>query len=535
MLELLSFSRKNVLMCAAVSLAGSSYCAGQSAITTPNAAVNANTLAVHTEMSVSSTVVQSLKKGDAVIVDFEIRTTEKWCSVRLAGRPAKLGFVQCQGLSRSQQVSDAGGRGNPSFEHLPGEVSVEAPGAPRRIKKLAVAPPPVRAASGYLEIQGLVVREDAIDIRKLAELEAAAKSGSPAAMNRAALGHYAAGNFERARNSPTEAMEQYETALKYSRDNNLLLANLLSLAYVHLTRSEYGAALGYLDRGRAVAPQSVILARMSGWAYYALDRLPEAVAEWKRAQQIQASPEIAAALERVEQDKDTEGEFREGQTSHFSMHYQGGATPQLATEILRTLEEHFRSLQTQMRFTPAESIAVVLYTQETFRDITRAPDWAGALNDGRIRVPVQGLSSVTEELSRILMHELTHSFVRQKTQGRCPQWLNEGLAQWMEGRRSSVSAGPLIAVYDRREYIPLHQLEDHWTGLGSQAAGYAYAWSLAATETIIAKSGMYGLDAFFEHFANDAAVEPALREGLQITYADLERNTADYLRRTYAQ
>ena len=263
-----------------------------------------------------------------------------------------------------------------------------------------------------------------------------------------------------------EALEQYRESLNFStRSPNLQLANLLHLAYVHLMRSEFGAALEYLDRARTVAPQSPAVARLSGWAYYALDRLPEATAEWKRAQKIQPSEEIAAALEKVERDRDTESEFREGQTSHFNVHYQGSATPQLAADILRTLEEHFRSLQSQLRFTPPESIAVVLYTQETFRDITRAPGWATALNDGRIRVPVQGLSTVTDELSHVLMHELTHSFVRQKTRGRCPQWLNEGLAQWMEGRRSDVSAQPLLAVYDRQNYIPLHRLEGQWSGL----------------------------------------------------------------------
>src|SRR5580704_15055595 len=52
-----------------------------------------------------------------------------------------------------------------------------------------------------------------------------------------------------------------------------------------------------------------------------------------------------------------------------------------------------------------------------------APSWVGALNDGRIRVPVEGLTSLTPELSRILKHELTHSFVQQKTHGRAPVWL----------------------------------------------------------------------------------------------------------------
>jgi hypothetical protein len=46
---------------------------------------------------------------------------------------------------------------------------------------------------------------------------------------------------------------------------------------------------------------------------------------------------------------------------------------------------------------------------------------------------------------------------------------------------------------------------------------------------------MYGLARFFEHFSNETAVEPALREAFQTDYAGLERNTIEYLRRTYPQ
>ncbi|MEQ1474582.1 MAG: hypothetical protein ABLQ96_12210, partial [Candidatus Acidiferrum sp.] len=204
-----------------------------------------------------------------------------------------------------------------------------------------------------------------------------------------------------------------------------------------------------------------------------------------------------------------------------------------AAEILRTLEDHFRTLQSQLHFAPADSISVVLYTQETFRDITRAPGWATALNDGRIRVPIQGLTSVTDELSRVLMHELTHSFITQKTLRRCPTWLQEGLAQYMEGRRSDYYAHALIETYDQHSHVPLQRLEGSWSKYPAPLASYAYAWSLAATETIVASSGMYGLERFFEHFLNDTSVDLALREALQINYADLERNTVEYLRRTY--
>jgi tetratricopeptide (TPR) repeat protein len=511
--------------CVVVSLLAAASCFAQSGITVPNATIAPDSQPVYSEMATSSEIVSTLKKGDAVIVDFEIKTTLKWCSVRLAGQAAKLGFVPCQRLVRQQP---------PMSTSAPGSASEISAAPTSRGEKIAPAPPaPVRSIGGFAEIQKQVVREDSIDIGKLAELETAAKSGSPAALNRAAVGHYAAGNFELARNSPDEAIEQFQAALNFARDPGLQLANLLNLAYVHVVRSQYSTALEYLDRARKLSPHSVGVARLSGWAYSGMNRLPEATAEWRRAQQIEPSPEIAQALERIERDQTAETDFREGQTHHFSVHYQGSASPQLAADILRTLEDHFRTLQSQFHFAPADSISVVLYTQETFRDITRAPGWATALNDGRIRVPVQGLTSVTDELSRVLMHELTHSFIEQKTLRRCPTWLQEGLAQYMEGRRSAYYAHALVETYDQPSHVPLQRLEGPWTKFPVPLANYAYAWSLAATEMIVASSGMYGLERFFDHFLNDASVEPALREALQINYADLERNTVDYLRRAY--
>jgi tetratricopeptide (TPR) repeat protein len=516
-----------------------STCQAQSAVTAPNATVTPDTLEVHSEMATSSEVVGSLKKCDAVIVDFEIKTTEKWCSVRLPGQADKMGFVQCQGLARQLPKFAGSEIGSSTMDAAPGgSGSGSGGGGARRAgKDIGVAPPPVqRSLNGYSEIAKQVVRDDVIDINKLAELDAAAKGGSAAAMTRAALGHYAAANFELSRNSPDEALDQFQASLNFAKkDANLQLEDLLSIAYVHMVRSEYSSALEYLDQARKVAPQSAAVAAMTGSAYYRLDRLPEAVEQWKLAQKLQPSPMIAAALERIEKEKTTESDFREGSTHHFSLHYQGNATPQLAAEILRRLEEHFRFLQTQLRFAPVEPISVVLYTQETFQDTTRAPAWVGALNDGRIRVPIQGLTSVTDELSQVLVHELTHSFVRQKTLGRCPTWLNEGLAQYMEGRRSEQSAQQLVAMYQAGEghYIPLHHLEGGWTRMPAPVAAFAYAWGLAATETIIANSGMYGLERFFDHLANESSVEPALRESLQTTYPDLERNTVEYLRTTY--
>ncbi len=118
-------------------------------------------------------------------------------------------------------------------------------------------------------------------------------------------------------------------------------------------------------------------------------------------------------------------------------------------------------------------------------DITRAPSWAGALNDGRIRVPVEGLTSMTDELARVLKHELTHSFVAQKTDGHCPVWLQEGIAQYMEGKRSRIVAGALFSAYEKHMEFSLASYETSWLNLPKDTATSAYAWSLAAVEAMV--------------------------------------------------
>jgi tetratricopeptide (TPR) repeat protein len=480
-------------------------------------------------MSRSGSAAQSLKKGDAVILELEFQTTERWCSIRRPSQTSRLGYVQCQGLERiAVPASDASAAAGT-------QVSTVARTARPSSKDVSL-PPPSTQINGYDQIASLAVREDAIDTGKMAEFDAAAREGSPAAMSRAALAHFAAGKFELSRNSVDEAIEQFQASLNFSTSSSeLQVANLLTLAYIDLLRSQYSDALEYLGRARRLAPRRAAVARLSGWAQYGLNRIDDAIKEWQIAQQIEASPDIANALAKAERDKAAESEAREASSSHFILRYQGSATPALAAEILSVLEEDFRRLESEFRFTPPEPIGVVLYTEQSFRDVSDLPSWARAENDGRIRAPVQGLTSVTDQLSRMLMHELVHSFIRQKTLGRCPEWLDEGLAQWFEGRRSDRTAASLAAIFDKGKYIPLQRLEGSWNTMSGPTAEFAYAWSLAAVEYIMANSGMWGIGRLFERFDIDPNFEGALRVGLQTDYADLERQTVAYLRQTYGK
>jgi tetratricopeptide (TPR) repeat protein len=309
----------------------------------------------------------------------------------------------------------------------------------------------------------------------------------------------------------------------------------MNVAYLHLRRSEYKQSLEYLERARRVAPENADVAKLAGWAYYGLNKIDQAVAEWKRALALRPDPEVQAALDKAQRDKQEEESYRENESSHFTLRYSGAAEPALARDVLRALEAHFSAIESELNFTPPDSIGVVLYTQQAFADMTRAPGWVGALNDGRIRVPVQGLSGVTPELSRVLKHELTHSFVGQKTRGHAPTWIQEGLAQWMEGKRSGDNAAVLAQVFHDGRAPALSSLEGSWMGLPSDEAGYAYMWALANIEYIVQTGGMGDMERILDRIGGGSSTEAALREVLHSDYNDLMQSTAEYLRKTYGR
>src|SRR5215467_1834196 len=409
---------------------------------------------------------------------------------------------------------------------------------------LSIAPAEIHSTigDGVEEIERAAVHDGSIDRQYIAKLESEARSGTERANFNAAVGHHAASILELSRGDLEHALSDERTALTYVSDEPALLMNV---AYIYLKRSEYKQALDYLERVKRIAPDNPDVAKLAGWAYYGLNEPDHAVAEWKRALVLRPDKELRDALEAALRDKKEEESYKENESAHFKLRYNGAAEPALARDVLRTLERHFSAIESELDYTPPDAIGVVLYTEEAFMDITRAPSWAGALYDGRIRVPVQGLSSVDGELSRSLKHELTHSFVAQKTKSACmtlpsscgshaPTWIQEGLAQWMEGSRSGRDAPWLIQLFDESHVVSLGRLEGSWTRFDRDSARYAYAWALANMEYIIQTDGMRDVERILERVGGGMATEQALREVLHSDYNDLMESTVAYLRKNYA-
>jgi tetratricopeptide (TPR) repeat protein len=407
-----------------------------------------------------------------------------------------------------------------------------AAGTPRdKAANLPIAPPNELTRSANDEVTRAAVRDGSIDNTLLAKLESEADANpTPTAIAHVVAAETAAAQFGISVGDFEQAATHYNIGLRFAPDN---VALLLEAAYLRLRRSEYSTALNLLDHARRIEPDSPDVAKLSGWAYYGLNRADDAVSEWKRALALKPDAEVQNALEKAQRDAQEESTYREGETLHFRLRYNGSAAPELARDVLRTLEAEFDEISATLNYNPPEPIGVILYTNQTFMDITRAPGWVGALNDGRIRVPVEGLSTMTEELARVLKHELTHSFVGQKTGERCPVWLQEGIAQYTEGKRSRISAGALYSAYERHMEFSLASYETSWMNLPRETASSAYAWSLATVEAIVNEEGMVSIERILDRIATQSATEDALHAVLHDSYADLMQSTVQYLRKAY--
>ena len=505
--------------------------------------VKSATIAVYSQMDSSSGVVRTFQKGDSLFVNLEIAgATGDWCSVSLAAHAAPLGYAACGDLEVSMPHFTV----SPSLPEptvltgtpTGGEANSPASAGSANGEKLqiSIGMPSPQAKEAYKKLQSQVVTQDGVNTVKLEALDAAAQNGSPTAMDLAALGHILAGQYHYSQNDNSRAEDQFRAAIALSAKNpKLLELDLLDLAAVHLRLSEYSDALRSLDRVRQIAPRSAVAATLAGWADYGLDRVDKAIQEWQLSQQIAPNPGVAALLAKAERDQKVERGFHEGETTHFILHYEGGAMPELAQAVMGALDEDFQTIEDTLGYTPPEPIAVILYTNRQFFDVTRAPSWADGINDGRIRVPVQGESRMTPQLEMVLKHELTHSFITQMTQGRAPTWLQEGLAQWMEGLRTGGEAQILVRLYDAKKIPPLADLEGPWSGFNAVQATVAYGWALATVEAIVANDQIWGLRQLLQDLTQDSSTAAAVRDSLQLTYPALDQLTAQYLKKAYLQ
>ena len=141
---------------------------------------------------------------------------------------------------------------------------------------------------------------------------------------------------------------------------------------------------------------------------------------------------IAEPLERWRHEAELRNRMDLAVGNGVTVAFDGPEDAALAAEAVASIERASVRIWDVLSFYPTRPIAVVLYTNEQFRDITRSPSWAAGAFDGTIRIPMRGALANPAELDRVLAHEYTHALVHELAVGGVPAWLDEGLAAALE-------------------------------------------------------------------------------------------------------
>ena len=345
-------------------------------------------------------------------------------------------------------------------------------------------------------------------------------------------GYEQAALFQARKGDPEGAIQKYQQALRQLPDD---LSLTLALGYLQVTQSHYLEVVDLLLPATDRYPKSADIRMLLGSAFYGMENMDEAIAQWNKALAIQDSPRLREAIAKAEREREISASYSELRSEHFLLRYEGAQGEKLSAEVLNSLEASFQNLVLDLDYSPPEVMVALLYPNQAFRDITRSPTWVGALNDGKIRIPVSGLSQMDPVLARVLKHELTHSFVRQMTMGRCPTWFNEGLAQLEEGATTATLGAQLARAIATGDLPSFPALEGPFMKLPPDQVPLVYAKSLAALEYLRNTFDMGEICKLLKAMPSQPQFGVVLQDELRLSYPAFEQEVANYIVKKYGK
>jgi hypothetical protein len=222
-----------------------------------------------------------------------------------------------------------------------------------------------------------------------------------------------------------------------------------------------------------------------------------------------------AQRSRAERDEAIHRDFIQTGDTHFTMLFEGPQDYELASRALTALENAYFRIGSTLGAYPDDLITVVLYTEELFRDITRAPTWAAAAFDGKIRVPIRGALEHPAELERVLSHELAHAFVQSIAPRGVPTWLNEGIAMFFEPGGAQRAEARLAETPKR---LSFQRLSRQFGTLSTSDAEVAYAQSAIITRRLFEERGGWSVQELLRDLSDGVPFQEAYERRLLLPF-----------------
>ena len=245
-----------------------------------------------------------------------------------------------------------------------------------------------------------------------------------------------------------------------------------------------------LKKALQLNPRLTEAEKLLGDIEYGSGNLDEAIAAYEQLLvQKPGDADVSRRLEAWRKEFAIHSGLTQRNDGRFSIIFEGSTDSALADRALAVLDAAYWRIGGAIGAYPSSSIMVTLYTEQQFRDLTGAPEWADGLFDGRIRVPVKGVHQNLPEFDRVIVHELTHAMIATLAPRQVPPWLHEGLASYFEAPDASPRITSALRILSLTGPVPSDVLFEGFTRLNDRQAAAAYSESLLLADVLMRRAG----------------------------------------------
>ncbi len=325
------------------------------------------------------------------------------------------------------------------------------------------------------------------------------------------------------------ATEQFEEAMRLDTGNERFKVNLsrLYLKQAHMAYQQHQTqeATQAVNRAIAVDPDLAEAYALLGELEYSNQHLKEARAAWTRSLTLDPhQSELSKRLSQVTKELPVESDFERLSQAYFDLRYEEQIERSLGFDIRDALLEARRAVGSDFAYWPKHKIVVLLYSAESFRRLRQeTPDWVAGQFDGKIRVPLPNGIMDQATVKQILFHEYTHAVIFDVANGKCPVWLNEGLAEY-EGRTQRPSpTAELARAAAAGHLISWAELSDHFSAAMSRdEVALAYQESYSIMHHFVKHYGFWRIRRILKSIGEGKPWEAVLAEELRLKLPRVE-------------
>jgi hypothetical protein len=180
---------------------------------------------------------------------------------------------------------------------------------------------------------------------------------------------------------------------------------------------------------------------------------------------------------------------------------------------------------------PPFKVNIKLTPAKSFYKLYGVPSWTNALFfRSEILIPIaDGTPELNSDMLLSLKHEYIHAMIKSISNGECPGWFDEGLAQYSEGELHQSLVETMNEWVKRGVILPFNILSGGFTQLDTEYVPMAYAQSYYATKYLIENKGYSKIRLYLQLLRQKIPAKIALIQAFQITEETLGNQIKKYV------